>query len=71
MAAITGPAHHQGSLLQWAGVFYSVVPSDLRFSTHTWPPPLPPTHTLHSPTPLFTCPSHPLGWTSFLSVASS
>ena len=44
MAAITGPAHHQGSLLQWAGVFYSVVPSDLCFTTNTWPPP-PPPHT--------------------------
>lgn len=58
----------------WGVLFCSVVPSDLCFLTHTRPPsppPSPPAHT-HNPTHLllFTCP-HPLGWTSFLSVASS
>ena len=50
MAAVTGPAHHQGSLLQWAGVFCSVVPSDLCFSTHTRPPSPPPSPPLQGQT---------------------
>lgn len=51
MAAVTGPAHHRGSLLQWAGVFCSVLLSHLTYAfqhTHGLLPhhPLPPpTHT--------------------------
>ena len=35
VAAVTGPPHHQGSLLELAGVFWSVVASELCYSTHT------------------------------------
>lgn len=73
MAAVTGPAHHQGSLLQWAGVFCSVLLSHLTYAfqhTHGLLPPHPlppPTHT----TPL-TCSSVYLSsppWMDFLLVS--